>query len=285
VAALVATVLPDLPVNLSLLVGKLILFIFAVDDLADERLLSYTSFIEASRTWVALARDGTTSHPFPQDEGLSQLVLELRHELSHLPLFSDWKDLWADRLHWLCEAMAKEYEYGLCYTSLGTEMLPALEPYLHSGIHSVGFPFWGTSVLILLNEPDLHDHLEAINGIILHTGAAIRLYNDMRTYEKEAQEHNINAVLIVENQLAHHQPELSSAERHQQAQQAILDLAQIYAKQSKTLAGQLQSQTGQFVKMIERIIDFHAFFYGASTHHHDYHTISTTDTLSMIQGS
>ncbi len=284
VAALVATVLPDFPVHLSLLVGKLILFIFAVDDVADERLLSYNEFRAASKFWEAIARDGTAGQPFLPEGDLNGIVWELHQELAQMTLFPDLRDLWADRLRLLCEAMSKEYEYGLTYTAGGKEMLPELGEYIQGGIHSVGFPFWGTSVLILLDEPDMLNNLETVNEIILQTGAAIRLYNDIRTYEKEVQENNINAIHIVDNRLTKNHPELSPADRLQQAQQTVLGLAQKYAGRSKELAAQPHPGTGRFEKMIARIIDFHAFFYGSHHHQHDYHTISSSDTLSMMQG-
>jgi hypothetical protein len=176
--------------------------------------------------------------------------------------------------------MAQEYEYGLRYTAGGKETLPALDEYIQGGIHSLGFPFWGTSVLILLNEPDLLVNLNLINDIIVNTGATIRLYNDIRTYEKEVQEDNINAITIVQASL---QPSASS-DGFKQAQGIVHKLAEEYARKSNQLAGELHTESGKFEQMIRRIVAFHAYFYGSRSHTHDYHTISSSDSFSMIQG-
>jgi hypothetical protein len=284
VAVLVATVLPHLPLHLSLLIGKIILFIFTVDDIADERLLSYMDFVQTSKVWDDIARYGNTVD-LPSESGdLCVLLLEIRNELSKFPLFSSLSDLWARRLQLLTRAMAQEYENSLRYQVSGKETLPALDEYIESGIHSVGFPFWGTCVLILLNDPLTLANLDRLNEIILHTGAAIRLYNDVRTYEKEVKEANFNSITIELNLLKTKRPEPFHQQVFEQAQESILQLANQYAELSCQLADQKQTLSGQFEEMIQRIVAFHAFFYGSRQHSYDYHTISTSDTLLMVHG-
>ncbi len=284
VAILVATVLPQLPLRLSLLVGKIILFIFTVDDVADERLLSYVDFVVISKVWEDIARYGNAGFTPGEDRDLSVMFLEIRSELAQFPLFSSLSDLWANRLRLLTEAMAREYEYGLRYHVSGKEALPTFHEYLENGIHSVGFPFWGTSVLILLGEPLTLDHLDPLNEIIINTGAAIRLYNDVRTYEKEVRETNINAITLVLNTLQANRPRLSAPDIFEQAQDTVLQLANQYAEKSDEMVGQKQTNTGHFEEMIQRIIAFHAFFYGSRQHNRDYHTISSSDSFLMVHG-
>jgi len=284
VAVLVATVLPHLPLHHSLLVGKIILFIFTVDDVADERLLSYTDFVGISKVWDDVARLGNAVTLASEDGDLGVMFLEIRGELAKFPLFSSLRDLWSRRLQLLTEAMAKEYEYGLRYHVSGKEALPAFDAYIESGIHSVGFPFWGTSVLIILSDPLTQPNLERLNEIILNTGAAIRLYNDVRTYEKEVREANINAVTLVLNTLETKKSALPAQQHLEQAQENVLQIANQYAEKSCQLAGQQQTQTGQFEEMIQSIVAFHAFFYGSRQHNRDYHTISPSDTFMMVHG-
>lgn len=284
VAVLVATVLPDLPVNALLLVGKLILFIFAVDDLADEHLLSYAEFNQAAKIWQEIARFGQTNKQAGGDQSISEMVFEIRSELSQLPLFHDLVDVWSHRLGQLCDAMAEEYAYGLRYKASAGETLPVIDEYIKGGIHSVGFPFWGTSVLILLGEPTILVNLEKINEIILQTGAAIRLFNDVRTYEKEVREDNINAITILQNMQIVRDAVLSDEEQLQQAKDDVLTLAGQYTKKCFSLTEQMVTKTGRFEMMIRRIVAFHANFYGSRKHTFDYHTISSSDSFSMIQG-
>jgi hypothetical protein len=284
VALLVATVLPNLPLQLSLLVGKIILFIFTVDDVADERLLSYADFTVSSKVWEEIARNGNTA-PLPEKDGdLSLILIEIRGELAEFPLFSALSDLWANRFRLLTDAMAREYEYGLRYQVGGKAVLPGFDEYIENGIHSVGFPFWGTSVLILLSDPQTLNNLETLNEIILCTGAAIRLYNDVRTYEKEVREGNINAVTLMEHALVTEQRELSPQCCLEQALENVLQRANEYAEKSCAQASMHHASTGQFEKMIHRIVAFHAYFYGSRQHNQDYHTITPSETFLMAQG-
>lgn len=285
VAVLVATVLPLQPLDVSLLVGKLILFIFAVDDLADERLLSYIEFKQAAKVWQDIARFGQTDRQAPEVGCLSAVISEIRRELTRFNLFPNLVDVWADRLGQLCDAMADEYTFGLRYKASQGEILPTIDDYIAGGIHSVGFPFWGTSVLILLSEPAILVNLQKITEIILQTGAAIRLYNDVRTYEKEVSEDNINAITILRDELAAGELALSGEERLQQAQERVLCLAGEYAEKCYALSDHFVTETHQFELMIRRIVAFHANFYGSRKHTFDYHTVSSTDSFSMIQGA
>lgn len=284
VALLVATVLPNLTVQLSILVGKIILFIFTVDDVADERLLSYVDFTNYSKTWEEIARSGNTV-PLPDKDGdLSVILAEIRSELAEFPLFSALSELWVNRLHLLTEAMAQEYEYGLRYHVSGKSALPGFDEYLENGIHSVGFPFWGTSVLILLSDPFTLDNLELLNEIILCTGAAIRLYNDVRTYEKEVREGNINAVTLMEHALMTERKDLSPQHRLELAREKVLQQANAYAVKSCAQATVHHVHTSQFEEMVRRIVAFHAYFYGSRQHNQDYHTITPSETFLMAQG-
>jgi hypothetical protein len=285
VAVLIATVLPDLQPRLSLLVGKLILLIFAIDDVADERILSYEEFIQASKDWEEIARTGYSNRLSLIDSDLSGMVAEIRSELAQCPLFVELGGLWADQIRMLCKAMAKEYEYGLRYQISGKESLPPLDEYISGGIYSVGFPFWGTSVLILLSEPEIMRQLERITDLISSTGAAIRLYNDVRTYEKEVQESNINSITIAQNMLEKSQPSLPAQEKFNQARNRVMSMANQYAEKCYKLNASIQTGSGQFEQMIHRIVAFHAYFYGSQQHNKDYHTISSNDSFSMINNT
>jgi hypothetical protein len=285
VAVLIATVLPRLQPRLSLLVGKLILLIFAIDDVADERIFTYEEFLFSSQEWEAIARTGFSDHLAVNDSDLSGMVAEIRSELALCPLFVELGDLWADQTRLLCKAMAKEYEYGLRYQENKKETLPPLEEYIEGGIYSVGFPFWGTSVLILLSEPEIMDQLDRIQEVLRTTGAAIRLYNDIRTYEKEVQESNINSITIAMNNLEGNNAAGSSKMQLEQARAKVLRMANQYAELSNQLASEIQTGTGQFEEMIQRILAFHAHFYGSSQHKKDYHTISPDDSFSMINNT
>jgi hypothetical protein len=283
VAVLIATVLPALPVDKKCTVGKLILLIFAIDDIADERLVSYDDFLEASKIWEAIARHGSEAVVEHTAKDITGMVVEIRKELDQCALFPELKDLWANQVRNLCKAMAQEYQVGVRYKESGAEAIPELAEYIESGTYSVGFPFWGTSVLVLISAPGTTDHRYWLDEVLRNTGAAIRLYNDVRTYQKEVQESNVNAITIVLNFLQNRSSEKTSQALFEQAQGMVLTMASQYARKAVELVSSSRTSDGQFEAMIRRILEFHAYLYGSQQHNNDYHTISQDDSFALIK--
>lgn len=281
VSVLVAGVLPQMPIDRALLVGKLILMVFALDDTADERLCSLEEFRHKSQLWETVMRSGQT--PAKEQDDLTLMFLELREAYAQFPLFKSFSELWASLLRLLCETVAREYEYSLNYQQEVDKSLPSLDEYIQVGLHSVGAPFWSTAILILLSDHSTLEHLDVINEAIVRMGAAMRLYNDLRSYEKELQESVINAVIIMKSQLRKADPLLPEDQAVSQAREAVRRLAAEYAEKSLCLINQIHTETGQFEETIRRTIAFHAHFYGSDQHKKDYHTLSSAESFSMIK--
>lgn len=281
VSVLVASVLPRFSMQQLLLASKIILFIFAIDDLADERLISYRAFRERSKVWAKILRTGEVP-PELQDDDLCAILREVYNEISLCPHFNQLQSLWLTRFAGLTEGMQYEYAEGLRFTVGGRETLPPLREYIEYGINSAGTPWWSTSILVMLSEPEILDQIEAIQEIIRNTGAAIRLYNDARTFRKEIQETNVNSVLIVQHTLQKNNRSLTDDTALEQAHDIIRTLAGEYAQKSEDLVSRIRTGTGYLEMMIRRLVGFHAYFYGSRRHAMDYHTISQSDAFALI---
>jgi hypothetical protein len=281
-AALVtATSLPRIPLADSLLVAQMMLWIFAVDDRADERMVTLPEVRRQTGQWCLIANHGANDED--DEDDLTTILLEMRKELSKSYLFEPLREYWASRLRLLGETMAQEYEYGLQYDAAhGSDSLPSLDEYLQNGIHSIGLPFWTSTVLILLQDASVIQHFKPIDQAIEYAGAAVRLYNDVRSLDKEIQEGGINSILIQYHTILETSPSISREAALAEARQRILQLADAYAQRCYDLVGQLQTTSGQFEETTTRIVAFHAYFYGRSEY--DYHTTSRAAAYEILSG-
>lgn len=281
-AALVAAMaLPRIPLVDSLLVAQMMLWIFAVDDRADERMVTLAELRRQTGQWCLIANHGASDAN--DEDDLTTVLLEMRRELSKSHLFDPLREYWASRLRLLGETMAQEYEYGLQYDAArGSGSLPSLDEYLRNGIHSIGLPFWKSTVLILLQDASVIQHFKPVNQAIEYAGAAVRLYNDVRSLDKEIQEGGVNSILIQYHAILETSPSISREAALAEAKERILQLADAYAQRCYDMVGQLQTSSGQFEETTARIVAFHAYFYGRSEY--DYHTTSRAAAYEILGG-
>jgi hypothetical protein len=279
-AALVAaTALPRIPLADSLLVAQMMLWIFAVDDIADEHIVTLADMRRKTEQWCLIAYHGVDN----QDDDLTTILLEMRKKLSKSHLFEPLREYWASRLRLLGETMIQEYQDGLQYdATYGMNSLPSLDKYLHNGIHSIGLPFWKSTVLILLQDNSVIQQFEPINQAIEYAGAAVRLYNDVRSLDKEIHEGNINSIIIKYHMILERIPSVSREEALAEARQHILQLADSYAQRCYGQVRQIETSSGQFEEATNRIVAFHAYFYGRSEY--DYHTTSQAAAYEILGG-
>jgi hypothetical protein len=279
-AALVtALVLPRMPLSDSLLIAQTILWIFGVDDKTDERTLTLVEIHRKAEQWCSIAADGPGAEM--DDDELTLILLDLRRELAKCCLFEPLREYWASRLRLLVETMAQEYQYGLRYHADGPQALPSLDEYLRVGTHSIGVPFWKSTALILLKDSSVIEHFEPITQVIEYAGAAIRLYNDIRSFDKEIREGGINSILIKYHLLLGRHPSVPEEAIWAEAKQYVLQLADSYAQRCYDWVRQYKTDSQQFEEIVARIVAFHAYFYGHSQH--DYHLASLPDAYECLE--
>jgi hypothetical protein len=278
VALLSATVAPQMPITASLSTSKFAQWLFGVDDRADERLVSLAEFQQKTEQWRSIANDGPSSEIDGNDE-LSIMLLEIREELSKYPLFEPLREWWSSEVARLVEAMVQEYWNGVRYRANGSAALPSLDEYVNCGLYSIGVTPWAIAMLIVLDDPSVEEHLDLIGEAIKNASAAVRLYNDLRSYDKEVRKENtINSITITYRAILGENPNateevLSEANRH------VLQLADSYAQNCYNLFKQFQTESGQFEQTISRMVAFHRYFYREIG---DYHTTSQDKAHEML---
>ncbi len=282
VALLVAAVAPRLSLPDALLATKMIFWIFELDDLSDGRLIPLAEVRQRTENWYHLAREGSNNQTQDDDE-LAAILLEIRADLSKSDLFEPLREDWATQVRLLAEGMAQEYQYGLQYSADRMHALPSLDEYLYYSTNSFGFPAWALTLLIALNDPSTLDGYESLNAAFQCAGTALRLYNDDWTLDKELQEGNINAVVILYHALPGGNSDVSEERVWTELRQRVRHLADEYAQRNDSLVAKIQTASGLMEEIILRTVAFHAYFYSSDSGH-DYHTTSAADTIDMVDG-
>jgi hypothetical protein len=273
-----AVVVPRMSLSDSLSMARMILWIFGVDDRVDEHKMTLVKMQRIARQWYVIASHGPGDSP-NNDNELTRILVEMRRELSSAHLFDPLREYWASRLRLLVITMAREYQYGIQYSTYGPRALPSFDEYLRGGMHSIGLPFWQATALILLRDPSVIEHFEPIDEAITYAGAAARLYNDVRTLDKELQEGGVNSVLIALQAMLKRNVKSTKEGALDRAKQYVLQQAGSYAQKCYDLLDRFDTDSGQVEETIYRLIAFHAYYYGCE---YDYHSTSLAEAYAMI---
>ena len=263
VALLTSTVAPRmLPVEV-LPTMKLSFWIFGVADLADERQLPLAELRGRMERWYAAALHGTIDRgAMERPDELTSMLLEVRSALARQALFKPLYKRWALEVRRLVEAMIQEYHFGLEYQANGSRTLPCMDSYLLYGAASIGVPLWALSVWMVTHDTSILEQLEPIYLATQHAGAAVRLYNDLISFEKGPCKNAISAVLICQQQARQNALDESLTE----ARRSVRRLADIYGQRCLDLTRQIHTDSGIVEETLRRTVEFHAGFYSA----HDY---------------
>ena len=281
-ALVAATVLPRMSVSDALTVAQVVLWIFGVDDKIDELILTLSEIRRRAERWYSIANHGPRDEIDDSDE-LTAILVEIREALSKSHTFEPLREYWSNSIRGLIETMIQECQYGLQYNAYGADVLPPLEKYLDDGIDSIGMHVWQSAVLILSRDSSVVEHFESISEAIEHAGVAIRLYNDVRTFDRTMQEGGMNSVLIMYHTMLNRYPHTTRENALIKTKQYILQLADSHAQRCYDLVGQLETDSGKFEEATSRLVAFHACFY--SRNEYDYHTASLAQACEVLSGN
>jgi hypothetical protein len=282
-ALVLATAVPRIPCVNCLTLPKLALWTFGVDDVTDERVVPLAEAQRKAEEWCLIASHGSSNpikNEIDDNDELTAILLEVRNELSEFRLFEPLHEHWAYGLRILLEGILQEYRYGLDYSARRAQALPSLEEYLSYSLGSIGVILWSLTVFIILSDPATMENFESISKVLWNASVAIRLYNDLQTYDKEVEEDNINSVVITHFGMLNKNPSASAESLLCEAKQRVLQLANSYAQRSFSLTRQIQTDSGQIEKILHNTVAFHIDFYDEL----DYHTASLVEIDEMLDG-
>lgn len=280
-SAMTSAVILQLPITKAFVTAKLILLVFSLDDLADERTISLETLKQKIGRWNEIASGSSIEQRSNFDE-LDKMLFEIKEDLSSSSQFEPLRNCWSHQLCCLVKAMTQEYQYGMEYSESGAACLPLLKDYLACGIHSIGCPILMVTVCILLDDPSITNRIEPILRAVESGSASVRFFNDFRSFERETQENNVNSVLIMYYELLKKAQSQVDADRLLEAKQHILQLADDYKEECEKRVQQIQTDSGQIEEIILRLATFASHLYGNEKSNYDYHTISVADIAQWL---
>jgi hypothetical protein len=270
-----ATTMPRTSFSDALLAAQMILWIYALDDVCDDQLFTIAELQDKVDQWCLIASQGSSS--IDANDNLATMLADMRSKLLDSPVFDPLRKYWTDCLRLLVEAMIQEYQYGLQYSSHGAKVLPSLDEYLQGGIHSIGLPFWMATVLILLKDSSVLECFGPVRETIHNLGAALRLYNDMRTFDKEVREGGVNSILITYCGLLDREPDVDEERALFEARQVVLRLADSYTQKCCGLVEQLGTDSKQIEECVTKLVGLYGEFYGHSEQDCDITSLGQVD--------
>ncbi|MEU9510645.1 terpene synthase family protein [Micromonospora sp. NPDC048170] len=171
--------------------NRTVLWGFALDWLIDHRARSRDE-VDGLVTRCLAVADG---EPPAADDHLGAYLAALQGELTTSPAFAAHRPLWRDRVAATVRAMAREWEWktGSCRMSL-----PSLDEYLDNADNHactiVNVAHW----LYTGDEATLA-RLDELVMVSDQVQRALRLVNDLGTYERDLRWGDLNALLLVDD--------------------------------------------------------------------------------------
>ncbi|SCF46736.1 terpene synthase family protein [Micromonospora mirobrigensis] len=173
--------------------NRTVLWGFALDWLIDHRARTHAEVDDLVKRCLRVA-DGVP--PADGDE-LGGYLAALQAQLAATPAFAAHRALWRDTLAATVRAMAREWDWKDA-SRAGRSTLPDLEEYLANAdnhactIVNVAHWLWTGDEVTLARLPEL----VAVSDEVQR---ALRLVNDLGTYERDLRWGDLNAVLLVED--------------------------------------------------------------------------------------
>jgi hypothetical protein len=276
-ALVTATTAPKLEIDDAVLFAEMIVWLFGVDDISDKRIVSLAEFRQIGNNWHRFIQDLDVDLP---DDDLTMALRDMYKRLRQAPLFAQLRENWAFQFGRILRAMAQEYENSLTYNAKGASSLPSLEAYINDGMYSIGLPYWSSVGMILMDDASVLDQFETIDPALQNAGAAIRLYNDVSTLEREIEEGKPNSIVILQHAILAEMPDMTPEQALAEGRAHILQLGDHYAAQCHSVMEQLDTDSHQLEDMLSRLLSFHAHFYTRTDY--DYHIAGLKDALACL---
>lgn len=183
-----ATENPTLPLSILEQIVKIPVWIFTIDSVIDEKLLPKSVLMQHLGIYEKIVL-GEIQEVDEQDQ-YGVILLEITNVIRENPLFPHLKEFW--------EQSYIKMIKGMMFEAYDSSLDVGLDKYLEHGLYSIGVPMYVVSVWILQHQGTELENQEHLEEIMRLSSISIRLANDLRSYEKEKNEKNLNAIFIKE---------------------------------------------------------------------------------------
>lgn len=182
---------PEATVDRIRIATRVTLWAFAADWLLDTVAESREE-IEAITEGCAAVADGATPDP---DVPLQCLLAELREELATAPHWNELYPVWRDQFDRYLSANVREWDWKAAYTAGGEAALPTFDDYL-ANADNLGATFVNVSHWIHAGAARSAGEMERLAAAGDHAQRALRLLNDLATYERDLSWGDLNGLML-----------------------------------------------------------------------------------------
>lgn len=182
---------PEATVDRIRIGARVTLWVFAADWLVDTVATSRGE-IEAIASGCAEVGEGAAPDP---DVPLQCLLAELRDELAAAPRWDELYPVWRDQLDRYLSASVREWDWKVAHASRGEAALPAFEDYLANAAN-LGATFVNVAHWIHAGAARSAGEMERLVAAGDHMQRALRLLNDLATYERDLSWGDLNGLML-----------------------------------------------------------------------------------------
>ena len=182
---------PEATVDRIRIAARVTLWVFAADWLVDTVATSRDE-IEAIAGGCAAVGDGAPPDP---DVPLQGLLAELRDELATAPRWGELYPVWRDQLDRYLSASVREWDWKSAHASGGEAALPTFEDYL-ANADNLAATFVNVSHWIHTGAARSAGEMERLAAAGDHVQRALRLLNDLATYERDLAWGDLNGLML-----------------------------------------------------------------------------------------
>jgi hypothetical protein len=179
---------PNLPIHILEQIVTIPVWIFTIDNVIDEKLLPEPVLRQKLRLYEKIVLGEVQWADREDPYGI--ILLEVTNAIRHCPLYPELKELW--------EQSYIKMIKGMMFEAYESTLAVDLDVYLEHGLYSIGVPMYVVSTWILQYQGAQLPDREQLEEMMRLSAISIRLANDLRTYEKEKAENNLNAIFIKE---------------------------------------------------------------------------------------
>ncbi len=255
-----------------LLAAIVSVWILTFDGMVDEGRIPESEQASRLAEYKAVVRRGSSTSPLPDDDLLLAL-LDIRERIADYPstvsLFRHWQwsfDQMVDAIIWQRHAgpALREVPERAGMTRSSYDVL------MERALHSIGVPFYLATCFILHEDPTIEDRLPGLIEIGVECARAIRLANDLRTWEREEIEQTVNTVAVLRHEILQENPEICPAECRNRTIQLLRERELASIARTHTLLDCSPGSCSPVETGIGRLVTFVTGYYALQ----DYRTFS-----------
>jgi hypothetical protein len=171
--------------------GRAVLWGFAVDWQVDHLATSRSEIDRITKACLTVA-DGAAA-----EDPLGRFLAELRDDLAATPAFAGLRGLWREEIDRTLTAMAREWDWKTAAKD-GTAGPPTLTEYLDNA-DNLAATVVNVAHWIHTGTPETHRRLPRLVTVSDEVQRALRLVNDLATYQRDLEWGDLNAIMLVDD--------------------------------------------------------------------------------------